>query len=287
MTWFILSLLTALTSSLRDIQLKQHSLNISTTAICCALSLFTSILLLPIAIISETLPDFSNAWPYAITSATTLAIGWLLFANATKITEISLLAPLRPLSLLYILLFGQLVFKEAVTVQGALGVFLVLVGAYLVNVKSNQKGVFAPLRNLFSHKGQRLMLLTTCSFGFCALFEKAGIGLSSPLYFSCLENFIACLVIFPILLWQKQHPLQIFNKHYKALLSLSVSNTLMFCSQSIALIFAPTAYVVAVKSLNVLLTTGFGGKFFEEQNLLQRSLAGAITVLGVVVIAFS
>lgn len=287
MIWLWLSLLSAITSSIRDIKLKQRSMNISSIVICGALSFFTFVLLLPIAATFESLPSITEALPFAIASGAMLALGWLFYSKAMKLSDISLIAPLRPLSILYILLAGQVFLDEKFSLQGILGVCLVLIGAYVINTTSGNRDIIAPLRNLFSHKGQRLMLVATFCFGLCATFEKIGINLSSPLYFSCLENFIAALIIAVILVWQTNLRLEIFKEHWKQLFSLSLVNSLMFAVQSIAMLLAPAAYVVSIKSFNVVLTTAFGGQFFDEEHLFRRSIASAITISGIFLISLS
>ena len=287
MTWFFLSILTAIFASARDFQSKRFLARADPLTVSWALSLF-SMPVLGIALAFTKIPAVDSTFALLVTAAgCALTAGWILYIRALSVSEMSLSIPMISFSPLFLLILAPMFVGEFPSPIGVLGVFLVVAGTYVLGVAKASSGFFGPFRALLREPGPRLMLAAAAAFSVAAVFEKAGITRSSPILFAFSENTFAALIMIPIIYFKHRSGFLETYANRKVLVPIGICVAMMFLCQATALRLGPVVYVVSIKRFSVLFSVLAGGVFLKEQQLRARLAGSAIMVCGILSIAWA
>src|SRR5574341_918727 len=105
-------------------------------------------------------------------------VAHLASTKALKLADVSLVPPLLAFSPVFTLLISAILFGETPSARGLLGVGLVLVGAYWLNLSSADRLV--PLKAFALKPGVMLILLAGLLWAVTPLLEKTAIRHTSP-----------------------------------------------------------------------------------------------------------
>ncbi|NLY03083.1 MAG: EamA family transporter [Rhodopirellula sp.] len=287
MTWFLLSVLTAVFASARDFQSKRFLLRVDPLTVSWALSLY-SVPVLGAALAYTDIPAFDSSFFLLVAGAgSVLTVGWILYIRALSVSDMSLSIPMISFSPLFLLVLAPMLFGEFPSPIGVIGVLLVVAGSYVLGVTRASSSLFGPFRALLREPGPRIMLAAALAFSIAAVFEKAGISRSSPILFAFSENAFAALLMIPILYLKHRSGFVETYANRKALLPIGLCVAMMFLCQANALKIGPVAYVVAIKRFSVLFSVLAGGIFLGEQQLVARLAGSAVMVCGILCIAWA
>jgi drug/metabolite transporter (DMT)-like permease len=297
MTWLILSILTAFFESLKDVFCKKSLQALDSNLVACVTMAIAALILLPglwIVGIPTLGPDF---WTAIGIGGTLNVVAYSLYVKAIQISDLSLITPLSALTPLFLLVTSPLIVKEIPTMWDGVGVFLVVMGSYILNLQSQDADYFAPLKAMVTNKGSRMMIVVAFIWSITSTFDKIGVQNSSPLFWAiALFSYIA-IGILPSVLWgrrsekhsgkrsEKQRLLPMLRQTWKLLLFAGIANGIAVGSQMVAVGIAPVTQVIAVKRMSALFSVGFGVWIFGEKGWRERILGAGVMVLGVVVMA--
>ena len=285
MTWFFLSIFTALFASARDFQSKKFLSCVDPLTVSWALSLF-SVPALGVTLAFTEIPSVDTTFYLLVAGAgSVLAVGWILYIRALSVSDMSLSIPMISFSPLFLLILAPLVFGEFPSPIGVVGVSLIVIGTYVLAVARSSFGFFSPFRALLREPGPRLMLIAAAVFSVAAVFEKAGITRSSSILFAFSENLFAALFMVPIIYFKHRSGFRETYLNRKPLLPIGLCVAMMFVCQATALRLGPVAYVVAIKRFSVLFSVFAGGVFLREQQLGARLAGSAVMLCGILCIA--
>jgi drug/metabolite transporter (DMT)-like permease len=292
MPWYILCLLTALFESLKDVTSKQSlrffdeywvTWATQITAVLCLLPLLWWQGIPPIG------PDFGKA---LIAGGSLNMIAFVLYVKAIKQADLSLTVPLVTLTPLFLLLTSPLIVDEKPSGLDIVGVILIVIGSYILNVNAKTAGGFmAPLRSLVQNPGCRKMLLVALLWSLTSNFDKVGVVNSSPMFWSVTLLLFIAAGLTPLLLyrWLKARSSEVAPPNWQAqmplLLSSGLLGALAIGFQMAALPLTSVAQVIAVKRLSSLFSVGFGHVLFGETGLRERLSGAVIMVSGVVLMS--
>lgn len=207
---------------------------------------------------------------------------------AVRHTQISLLSPLSSLTPVFATIFGAIFLREFPTPLRILGILVIVLGVYMLNIAQLKDGVFKPFQKLFSEPGVRLYFVQVVIFGITPIFQKQAIFQTSPvtpiLVSFASNTLVTAYLFFYILNKVKMHTSYI-QKNSWLFLIVGIINT---CSQFAAYyVFSTThvGYATAVFSLSSLFTIVLGGILFKEQHIKERLLGAGIMIIGAVLLA--
>jgi len=284
-TWFFLSILTALFASARDFQSKRHLARVDSLTVSWALSLF-SIPFLGIALSFTDVPTVDSTFFVLVGgAAAVLTVGWILYIKALSVSEMSLTVPMISFSPLFLLVLAPLFLGEFPSPIGICGVSLIVIGTYIVGTSKASFGFLGPFRALLHERGPRLMLLAAVAFSFAAVLDKAGITRSSAILFAFVENMCVALFMVPIIYVKHRAGFREAFANWRILLPIGFCVAMMFVCQASAMRLGPVAYVVAIKRLSVLISVVAGGLLLGEEQLSVRLAGSAVMVCGICCIA--
>jgi drug/metabolite transporter (DMT)-like permease len=112
-----------------------------------------------------------------------VACNWaatLLSTSALAKADASLVSPLLTFNPAFTLVIAWLLLSETPGLRQSIGVGVVLVGAYLLEVEEARTGLLAPLRVLLHRPGTVLAIIASALWGASTVFEKLSIEHLSP-----------------------------------------------------------------------------------------------------------
>jgi drug/metabolite transporter (DMT)-like permease len=285
MTWLVLAILTAFFESLKDVFSKKSLNFLDEYLVACAGMLIAAISLLPILAVVG-IPKLGPNFGMAIVIGGLLnVVAYTLYVKAIRIADLSLTSPLSTLTPLFLLITSPLIVREVPTLWDGVGVFLIVIGSYVLNLKSSANGFFSPLRSIFRNKGTRMMVVVAFIWSITSTFDKVGVMNSSPIFWAIVLFAFIGLGILPLVLLKSDNPMQGIRTHWKLLLAAGLANGIGVGCQMVAVGMVAVTQVIAVKRLSALISVGFGYFMFGEKGIRERLLGAAIMVSGVVVMA--
>ena len=287
MTWFFLSVLTAMFASARDFQSKRFLDRINPLTVSWALSLF-AVPALGIALSFTKIPRIDGVCALQLLGAgCALTSGWIFYIRALSASEMSLSVPMISFSPAFLLILAPVFLGEYPSPLGIVGVSLIVLGTYVLGTTRASSGLLGPFHALLRERGPRLMLGAAISFSFAATFEKAGISRSSAILFAFSENVFTSLVMIPIIYVKHRPGFAEIRANWKPLLPVGFCIAMMFICQATAMSLGPVAYVVAIKRFSVLFTVLAGGVLLKEQHLAGRLAGSAVMLCGILCIGYA
>ena len=94
---------------------------------------------------------------------------------------------------LFLLIISPIIVGEFPTEKGLIGIVLIVVGSYLLNVNLKEKEILLPLKSLMKNKATRYMLIVAFIWSISANFDKKGIEASSILQYILFINLFVTI----------------------------------------------------------------------------------------------
>lgn len=209
----------------------------------------------------------------------------ILYVKAIRLSPLSLSVPFLALSPVFILFIAFFVLGETPTRGGVAGVFLIALGAYLLNAEASKFGPLGPLKAITKEPGSMLMIAVAVIYSVTATLGKVAIEHSNPVFFGFFYPFILTLVLTVILL--KKGRIKGVVSRPATFLPIGLCNAVMVVSHFVALGMTQVAYLISVKRTSLVFSVLYGSLLFGEVNLRERLLGTVVMAAGVALIALS
>ncbi|MEM9539625.1 MAG: EamA family transporter [Cyanobacteria bacterium P01_E01_bin.42] len=288
MNWLFLAIATAFFESIKDIFSKRSLRDVDSVAVAFFMIFFTAIFLLPVLFFIP-FPEIGDRFWLALAGSGIInAIAWCLLMKAIQISELSRVIPLTSLTPAFLLITAPLIVREFPNVMGVIGVFLIVLGTYILNLgKDKRRNFFAPFVSLWRDRGSKLALCVAFIWSLSGNFDKIGLQNSSPLFWITCDAAIISLLLLPFVLLRFQKIKRQLKQNWGSLMAMGLFNALTVGCQMTALSLTLIVYVVSIKRTSTILSVFWGSLIFREKGLQERLLGTTIMVLGVFAIAFS
>ena len=284
MTWLLFAMLTAISESLKDVISKRSLKNVDEYVVAWSLAGFTLPILIPILWIIDIPPLNAQFWYALLISGSLNVFSWILYIKAIKVSDLSLTVPLITFTPLFILVTSPIIVQEYPSVVDAIGILLIVIGSYTLNLKQRNQGYLAPFKALLAQKGPKLMLGVAFIWSISSNVDKIGVQNSSPtLWAIALFSFVA-VGIFPIALYKSRRKFKQVISYFPVLFPIGIFNSAAILFQMKAINIALVAQVIAVKRMSALITVFLGYLVFKEKGIRERATGAAIMILGVILI---
>ncbi|NDJ16127.1 DMT family transporter [Myxacorys almedinensis] len=283
MIWLAFAILTAFFESLKDVSSKKSLQTLDAYIVAWMANIFAIAVLLPLLFIMGIPPLNSQFWIALLIGGSLNVISFILYLKAIQISDLSLTVPLVTLTPLFLLVTSPLIVQESATIADVIGIILIVVGSYVLNLKERKKGYFAPLKAILKNKGSRLMLVVALLWSITSTFDKVGVVNSSPMCWSTALYCFLTVGMFPIVLYKSRRKLNQIAPNLAALAMIGAFHAVGITFQMSAIAFTSVTQVIAVKRTSALISVLLGHFLFKEKGLQERLAGAAIMVLGVVV----
>ena len=289
MTWFVIALLSAFLSAFAAITQKKVLFSLGALEFSFLLSLVNLVFSIPFFFFIDygTINSF-NLLVLFIKSV--IGVGaFFCVMLSLKNLEISNALPLLALTPGFIAVFAFIFLGEALKTAEVVGLIILMLGTYILESGNSTKIIF-PFSILLKSKYHRFVILALLLFTASSILDKLLlIKLNlSPISLTAFQH-IYFAIIFSIVFFifrKKTEPLpNITNKINLGWIALISVLTIGYrYTQVVAIGLASVALVLAVKRTSVFWATIIGGKIFSDKDLLKRSIAAVLILIGAILI---
>ena len=240
-----------------------------------------------------TLPE-----PWPVPSPTVLllvfggAICFVLYhlfnGRAYQTGDLSLAYPLSQTSMLYVPIWGMLLFDERLSLLGGAGILLVLFGTYSIQMQRwSMSELTRPLRSL-DNPSVRAALMAGFVYSIGSILDKQGVMLYPPLYFTHLLVMAMFLLMTLNIIRPSCRGRIMAEWRQSRGLILVVGPVMLgsFVAFRYGLEMSPVSYAVPVRQASLLIAVALGVLFLGETCGRIRFMASSLILAGVFLIRF-
>ena len=287
MYWFSIAVLAAFFSGLTSI-IEKHSLKkihaLQFSTIVNVLVTVLSACLIPLASFQISALQVFLIFITSITST----IGFLLVAKALRHGDISISSPLLSTTPLFLTLLATIFLKEFLNKQQYFGIVLIVVGAFVLEVKALKQGFMASVLQIFKDKTSKYALLAAFSYAISSLILRFVLTSNADFYtvFLLLQFFTALDMALITITRFGFEDLNVL-KHKKVFYTVLLASVTFFISRVLTIMAINLTFValaISIIRLSTLFSTIAGGLLYHEDHLLKKTIASVIMLLGVFLI---
>lgn len=218
------------------------------------------------------------------------AAGEALFMYGLRGTDLSLATPLLALTPIVAGLLDYLCFGQVPTSLGALGVTVIIIGAYLLSIERPLgANVLQPFIKLLADRGCRFVLLAVVIGGVLFVGQKYGFPHSSPVFFVTL-TLIVNWIIFGLLTCRMGFRVResAIDQRMLGLIGLTgITWAGGITLVSTSFHYTLAAYASSGQQIQIPAAIALGAFWLGEGSFKQRLTAGLIMMIGVIMISLS
>jgi len=287
--WFYYALFVAIWSSVATFLIKNLTKKISPLPLLYATFIFiipsTFVLLLFLGGVPKVTANF---YLYMGIAGFLDAIALVSFYLGISKSSISLVAPIGSFSPVFTTLIATFTLGEIPTPIKFVGILLVVLGAYLLNVADIKEGIMTPFKTLFSHKGVMLFLIANFLWAITPIFQKKAIFETEP-QISLFASFVDMCFVFaflsPFALKKALASFREVKANIKWFVFNGIGNAFAQAAAYAAFALVYVGYATSIFRLSTLFIIVLGGVFLKEERILERLLGASVMVIGAILLA--
>lgn len=289
MTWFILSILSAFLSAFAAITQKKVLFKVGALEFSFLLSLVNLLFSIPFFFfIDYSTVNYTNLSVLFIKSIIGVGAFYCVMVSLKNL-EISNALPLLALTPGFVAVFAFLLLGESLKTIEIIGLLFLIAGTFILESK-NFKDLFIPFSVFIKSVYHRYIILALLLFTASSILDKfLLIKLNlSPISLTAFQH-IYFAVIFSIIYLlfknKEMHSTLEIKKNQLGWIALISIITIGYrYTQIVAVSLASVALVLAIKRTSVFWATVIGGKLFNDKDLLKRSIAAILILVGAILI---
>ena len=300
MGWVFYSFVTALTRTVKDIGYKIVLGETGALEVVFCFFIFSFIFLFPLAIWKlrrmkikgEAIFPNRTALYALIGCGIFNILGYWVFSLALKGGEFSVVVPLRNLVPLFSLVIGVLILKEKINLRIIGATFLVVAGVVFLHFNGDIWSGTNVFQNVFS-TASLLAILAAFFFTICAMADRYGTakeyGRMNVLLYTT-GTVLIMITGFGLAVFFKgttNEVMGIITTYWPTLLLVGSLGAFGTWATFKALSLGEMTKVTPLLRAQVLLSIIFGGAFFNEENLIYKTIGGILLTLGIILIVIS
>ena len=284
--WLILSLVSALSESIKDIfgKIGSNKTNEYTSAL--IMHLVTLLFTVPFIFINP-IPKLNTAfWIGSFAFLFITPLWSILYMKALKDSPLSITLPMMAFNPVFTGLLSYIFQGKPPSIIGWIGICLISIGIYLINQQKNQKNIFSPIFHIMNDKGALYMLGVAFLWSLGAHFSKMRVDGSSP-FFSTLTSGIIGVVTTYILsiIMKKSISFSSVKNNFWHLFPIGFFYYIATITSSVALVESSAVYVFSIKRSSMLFSSLAGKLFFKEVFNASKYIGLALLMGGIVCVA--
>ncbi|TAK05209.1 hypothetical protein EPO33_04515 [Patescibacteria group bacterium] len=249
----------------------------------------TGVLPVPVLLIVG-IPEIKEGfWLAAATTILLNVISQNLFIRAFKLSDASLVAPLRLIIPPLVIVTGFVFLRETPSLIGTVGIFVTMVGLWFLLGGRKKDG--QPVHQVWlKDRGVAYGLAGSLLFAISFPFDKITVVTSSAIFATCSVFSVLGLCTFAInVVRDRTFARKVFlscTQHLTANVMVSVFSAVGIVMTNQALNYSLVAYASSLKRLQALWTVIIAGKFLQEKEMKRRVIATVIMFLGILLSVF-
>lgn len=212
---------------------------------------------------------------------------WITHAKAYEHGDLSHVYPIMRAAPLLVVPFAWIFLNEHISLVGFVGILLMVLGVYVVNMKSvTLKTVFEPIKSITYERATQWAVVTLLLVTAYSLIDKAGVGIVHPIVFTYYFTVFG-FVFFSFFVFAKKCGLMMHEvgENKKTILLNGFLGVSGYALSLIALTMAHVSYVTGLRQTSVLFAVLMGGQLLQERYRAIRFTAAILMVVGAVLIS--
>jgi drug/metabolite transporter (DMT)-like permease len=282
--WILFALFCSLFNALQGAQGKRILRRIDIHVVTWAMFAF-ALPLMCLGLGFEGLPEIQPPfWPAIVVTVGINLLAVTLYVRAIQLSPLSLTIPFLSFTPIVLILTGYVALGELPDIFGAVGILLIVFGAYVLNLDKLKEGLSAPLRSIAGERGSLLMLVVAILWGITAAADKVAMINSSPFFYLLAFDLLFSICYLPVLCTRVSRLRQQIIAGASGLLVFALLGAVMMFFQMMALRSGLVSYVIAIKRSGMVFSILLGYFFFGERHVTIRLIGAALMVVGVCLI---
>lgn len=286
MNWFTLAFISAVFSAASAISEKKALFSLSSINFSFIVSVITLFFSIP----------FFISIDYSIISITNILIlffktllgcaAFFCVMQSIKNLEISEALPLLALTPGLVAICGFFFINDHLKIIEWIGIILMMVGTYLLELKKSNNNFFTAFKSLFHLSKYSYVLIALILFTITSLIDRFLLkDYRLPPYTFMAFQQLFYAIIFTIVILSKNKNIILPFKQIQSdviiwILLVAIFTVIYRYTQIEATKLAPVALVISVKRLSVLMAILLGGRLFKEESLFRKAIATIIILIG-------
>ncbi|GAB4036324.1 EamA family transporter [Spirosoma jeollabukense] len=230
-------------------------------------------------------------WQSSLLTSILAMFGNVFLVKALHIGDLSVLGPINAYKAVVGMVVSIFLLNEIPGWWGLAGVFLIIIGSYIVLGHNGQRRDFSWRSvgtSLFQRPEVKLRLAALVFSAIDGVFLKKAILVSSPataFFYWCLLGFLLTLIwVLVTLRSQWRHQIDILLNHKLTYVALCLAVGITQLASNVALARMPVGYALALFQTSALISVLFGYQFFKEQDIGRKLIGASVMVIGAVLI---
>lgn len=283
MTWFILTLVVAVSIAVRDVSIKTyedlHPMEIALLELSWAIPALTAgLFFIEIPSLDQTF------WWTFIISIPINCFAYILYLYAIKISPITLSVPFLAFTPALMIVTGFFILGETINFWGGTGIALIILGSYILHYKKNQRSLLAPFAAFVHEKGSWFMLGVAILFAFAAVIGKKAMLHSSPLFFSYSFFLVFNATVLAGLLIRGKIDWRRIVRNSRKGIWLGSLLLVHISFHAMAISITTAVYMIAVKRSSILFTVLLSWLILKESDIRYRGIGTLLMFAGMTLI---
>lgn len=288
--WQALAITSALFSALAAIFEKKALFKIEPLGFSLILAVFTFVLTLPFFYFVNFDKVALDALGILYLKSVLGAAAFLLVMYGIKNNELSNSLPLLVLTPGVVAVATFFLLGENIGNYGILGMVLLLLGIYFLQLEKDGNWL-SPFLFVKQNKAQWYIIGAIVLFSTTSILDKTILKSYKlqPEAFLPIQQLFFTINFLMVFLFRKREKSELktqIKQTWKLILAVAVFAVVYRYSYILAIKAGSVALVLSIKRTSVFFVAVFGGRYFKEHNLLRRSLAIVIMVVGAIVVIF-
>lgn len=286
MLWVLYALISGFFFATADAFTKKASDKIDDYVLVLSRFMFGVPLLLLLFVIP--IPTIGAAFWYAFAAMVPIeTLSYVLYIKSIKASQLSLVVPLLSFTPVFLVLTSFVMLGEFPTLVGLIGILLVVIGTYVLNLKGLRHGILAPAKSIISNRGSVYMLIVAFLFSITSNLSKIIVQNSSPLFSMIMYLSSVSIAFFIISLILSGKKIFQLKTEFKSLLPVGFFYSLMSLFHNLAITLAIVPYVMSIKRSSSLFSVFYGHFWFKDGNIKMRGFGALTMFIGAVLIILS
>lgn len=282
MLWLYLSLVSAVTFAVVD-ALSKFALNDSGEEVVALASWgFATPFLLLILPFIDIPPLDSTFWLMTLLAIPLEVIAVRLYIRAIKLSPLSLTIPFLALTPVFLIGTSFVILGELPDKSGMAGIFLLAIGAYLLNVNRTTEGFLSPFKAIAREPGSILMIVVAFIYSITSNLGKVAILHSSPIFFAIIYTTVFSGVLLLMAVLNKRNSISAIKTRPALFIVMGLTFAIQVVTHFSALKLVEVSYMISVKRTSLIFSVICGRLFFKEENFRERLLGSMVMAIGVI-----
>jgi drug/metabolite transporter (DMT)-like permease len=287
--WFALALFYALWASINLTVIKKilSSLD-SLTALFLSL-LFTLPFSFAIVYLTSGIPHANlNFFQSIIIAGVLDVIAFVASFWALKSSPISEIAPLSSITPIFTAILAIFLLKEVPTLPKIIGIIIIVIGTYFLNISQVKNGILAPVKKLFQSRGVQLYFFANLLWSITPVLQKNAILNTipkTPMFASLVDFSVIVILLLPFAIQRIRIKKINIKRYFWIFLLLGFFSALSQYAAYTAFSLTYVGYANATFKFSSVFMIFLGFIFFKEKNIKEKLLGAAIMLIGAVIVA--